>query len=77
MNTRLEQEGFARFAEGVERERARYLSPSYRAGLLSTSATERPVDGAVGSAEVGLPMMVRKIIQSRSSNLDTMTHEEM
>lgn len=75
---RQEQEGFARFAEAVERERDRYRSPSYRRGLLCSFATERPAISAVGSANPGLPSMVQRIVQSRkSSNLESMTLEEM
>jgi hypothetical protein len=68
LSVNRELAGFVRFAEAVERERARYRLPSYRRGLLCSFATERPVVNAVGSAEPGLPLMVQRIVQNRSSS---------
>lgn len=75
MNTRREQELFARFAEGVERERARYLLPSYRRGLLCTSATVPRAVGLGGWAKTTEP--IKPVPSSLNSPHDYTTHQEM
>lgn len=68
---------FARFAEAVERERGRYLSPRTRLAQRFMSATGLPVVVEGALEEPPTDIMKRLSTGSLSSPLESMTVEEL